>query len=86
VCGTQEEFQGFVVKSKGERPLLSTALTSYATNETGGGYLEDLGVDGRVKLKWIVKKLDMGMEWIDLALGREKWRAPVGPVTDLRVS
>jgi hypothetical protein len=76
-----------VVKSKRERPLLLTVLTSYATNETGGGGpLEDLGGGGRGILKWVVKKLDMGMEWIDLARGREKWRAPVGPVTHLRVS
>jgi len=28
--------------------------------------LEDPGVDGRIKLKHIFKKLDGGMDWIDL--------------------
>jgi len=33
--------------------------------------LEDPGVDGRIMLKWISKKWD-GMDWIDLALDRER--------------
>ena len=28
--------------------------------------LEDLGVDGKIILRWIFKKRDGGMEWIDL--------------------
>ena len=31
------------------------------------GYLEDSGVDGMVILKWIFRKWDVVMEWIDLA-------------------
>ena len=29
--------------------------------------LENLGVDGRILLKWIFKMWDGGMDWIDLA-------------------
>jgi len=30
-------------------------------------HLEDLGVGGRITLKWIPKKLRWGMDWIELA-------------------
>jgi hypothetical protein len=36
------------------------------------GHLEDLGVYGRVILKWIFEKCDEGMEWIDLAKNRDR--------------
>jgi len=29
-------------------------------------HLTDLGVDGRTIIKWILKKWDGGMDWIDL--------------------
>ena len=38
-----------------------------------GGHLEDLGIDGRMVLNWIFKKLHGGMDWIDLAQGRDRW-------------
>ena len=34
----------------------------------------DLGVDGRIILKWIFKKLDGGIDWIDLTEGRNGQR------------
>jgi len=37
--------------------------------------LEDPGVDGRIMLKWISKKWDGGMDWIDLAQDRDRWQA-----------
>jgi hypothetical protein len=49
-------------------------------------HLEDLGVDGSIILKWIFKKWDGGgMDWIDMAQDRDRWRALVNAVMNLRV-
>jgi hypothetical protein len=50
-----------------------------------GDHLEDPGVDGRITLKWIFKKWDGGMNWIDMAQDRDRWRAVVSAVMNLRV-
>jgi hypothetical protein len=50
-----------------------------------GNHLEDPGVDGRIILKWIFKKWDGGMEWIDRAQDRDRWRAVVNAVMNLLV-
>jgi hypothetical protein len=52
-----------------------------------GDHLEDLDVDGRIILKWIFKKWDGdgGMDWIDMAQDRDRWRALVSAVMNLRV-
>ena len=47
--------------------------------------MEDAGVDGRVTLKWIFKKWDGGMDWIDLAQDRERWLELVNVVMNLWV-
>jgi hypothetical protein len=47
--------------------------------------LEDPGVDGRIVLKWIFKKWDGGMDWIDLAQDRDRWRAVVNAVMNFWV-
>jgi hypothetical protein len=51
----------------------------------GGEHLEDPGVDGRIILKWIFKKWDGGMDWIDMAQDRKRGRALVSAVMNLRV-
>ena len=43
------------------------------------------GVDGRIILRWIFRKWDGGMDWIDLAEDRDRWRALVNGVKNLRV-
>jgi hypothetical protein len=39
-----------------------------------GDHLGDPGVDGRIILKWIFKKWDGGMDRIELAQDRDRWR------------
>jgi hypothetical protein len=48
-------------------------------------YLEDPGVDGKIIVRWIFRKWDIGMDWIELALDRDRWRARVNAVMNLRV-
>ena len=47
--------------------------------------LEDLGLDVRVILKWIFKKLDGGMDWIDLAKERDSWWTLVNAVINFQI-
>jgi hypothetical protein len=47
--------------------------------------LEDPAVDGRIILKWIFKKWDGGMDSIELVQDRDRWRAVVNAVMNLRV-
>ena len=49
-------------------------------------HLEDPGVDGRILLRWIFTKWDVGMDWIDLAQDRDRWRALENAVTNLLVT
>jgi hypothetical protein len=49
-------------------------------------HLGDTGVGGTTILKWIFTKFGCGgMEWIDLAKDRDRWRALVNTVMNLRV-
>jgi len=43
-------------------------------------------VDERIILKWIFKRHDRGLEWIDLTQDRDKWRAVVNKVMKLEGS
>ena len=43
-------------------------------------HLEDPSIDGRIILRWIFRKWDGGMDWIDLARDRDRWRTLVNAV------
>jgi hypothetical protein len=48
-------------------------------------HLEDLGLDRKIILNWIIKRWDRGMDWIELAQDKDKWRALANTVMDIRV-
>jgi hypothetical protein len=48
-------------------------------------HLVDPGVEGKLILGWIFRKWDGGMDWIDLAQDRNRWRDLVKAVIYLRV-
>jgi len=51
-----------------------------------GDNLEDLGVDWKIILKWIFEKLGVGgLDWIAVARERDRWRAFVNAVMNIRV-
>jgi hypothetical protein len=49
-------------------------------------HLEDPGVDGSKILRLIFRKLDAHMDWIELVENRDRWRAIVNVVMNVRVS
>jgi hypothetical protein len=47
--------------------------------------VKDVGVGGRIMLKWIIRKLDGAMDRIYLAEERERWRVVVNAVMKCKV-
>jgi hypothetical protein len=54
-------------------------------NLNDGYHLEDLDIDGRVVLKWILKKQMGVVHWINLAHKRKKFRPVVSMATNIRI-
>jgi hypothetical protein len=50
-----------------------------------GDHLGDPGVDGRIISKWIFKRWERGMDWIELAQYRNRWQALIKAVMKFRV-
>ena len=48
--------------------------------------LEDTEVVGSIILQWVIRKWDGGMNWIELAQDRDRWRALVKVVMNFRVT
>jgi hypothetical protein len=48
-------------------------------------HFEDPGVDGLIILRWIFRKWNGGLYWIDLAQDRNSWRVFVLAVMDFMV-
>jgi hypothetical protein len=48
-------------------------------------HLGEPGVDGRIILRWVFRKWDEGVKWIDLAEDMDGWPAFVNTVMNLRV-
>jgi hypothetical protein len=69
-----------------ERKLEGRNLYRFLVGKTEGkDHLEDQAVDGRMVSKWTLGRLVGGVEWIQLAQGRDHWRAFVNAVMNLRV-
>jgi hypothetical protein len=52
----------------------------------GKNHLKDQGVDGRIGSQWTLGRLaGGGVEWLHLAQDRDRWRAVVSAVMNLRV-
>jgi hypothetical protein len=49
-------------------------------------HLTDPGIDGRIILRWILRKCERDMDWIDLAQDRDRWQALVNAVMNLQVA
>ena len=51
-----------------------------------GDHWGDPGVDGRIILGWISREVGCGcVDWMELAQDRDRWRALVSAVMNLRV-
>jgi hypothetical protein len=48
------------------------------------GHIEEPGVDGRIMVRSVFRKWVGGVDWIDLAQDRDRWRALVNAVMNIR--
>jgi hypothetical protein len=48
-------------------------------------HVEEVGIDRRIILRWIFERWYGGKDWLDLAQDRDRWRALVNAVMNLRL-
>jgi hypothetical protein len=48
-------------------------------------HLEYKVIDGRIILRWIFRNWEGGMDWIDLAQDKDRWRVTENTVMNYRV-
>jgi len=53
-------------------------------NWKGRDHSEDLGVDWKIILEWILGRLSEDLHWMHLAQDMDQWRAVVNTVMNLR--
>lgn len=47
--------------------------------------MEDEGVNGRIILKWVLWKWDVGVDWVALDKDTDRWHVAVNSVINLRL-
>jgi hypothetical protein len=61
--------------------------TYWSESLKGRDHLEDQGIDGRIILKYILKKTGWdGVDWLHLVQDRDQWQALVDTVMNLLTS
>jgi hypothetical protein len=76
---------GWTCSTFGERRGIYRVLVG---NLRERDHMEDTGKDGKIILRWIFREWDVacgGMDWIELAQDRDRWRALVNVVMNLRI-
>jgi hypothetical protein len=69
-----------------EKNEIGAACSAYGVWRREAHCLEDLDVNERIILRWMFMKCHLGgMDWIDLAQDKCKWRVLVNAVMNLRV-
>jgi hypothetical protein len=61
------------------------AYSTHGEEERETVHLEHLGVDGRIILKWVLKKWNGSRDWVCVVQERDGWRALVNAVMNFRV-
>jgi hypothetical protein len=76
-----------ILRGAGHVPCIGASICAHRVlvgKREGKNHLEDPDMNERI-IKWILEKWNGGMDWIDLAQERDRWRAVVNAVMNLWV-